>query len=1040
MENEKRQRRIRLMGMFPKLLFVVLFSMATTTVALAQSKTVTGTVVDNTGEPIIGASVIVDGSTNGTITDFDGNFSLANVANNATLKVSYIGYLSQNISAAGKTSFRIVLIEDAQTLDEVVVVGYGVQKKSDITGAMVRVGEKEMKAMPVQNALQAMQGKTAGVDITSNERPGEMGKVRIRGERSIGANSDPLYVVDGIPLQGLGIENLNPSDIESIDILKDASATAIYGSRGANGVILVTTKKGKSGKMSVNYSGTLNIEKMHDRADMMNSQEWLDYARLALHKRGTYKSATPDYDQDKNIWGSIGASWANIEKGWNNGAWDGSLVPNYDWTSHGLQTAISHEHTLSASGGTDKMQAYLSFGYMNQEGTQPGQKYQRYTGKTSIDMTPTDWLKLGVTINVSWGDQEYGYNFRKSKTGAANIYDALKGMLPWTVPYDEDGGYIRNPAAGDVNIINPIREVNLSQNQRQSLRTFGSLYAEINIGNIITPLKGLRYRMNFGPDFYYYRNGIFADAESINGDGNNVATYNTHNKQAWTLDNLLYYDNTFGKHNLGLTLLQTASSYRRENGDMTANGVYTNFEQWYNLYSAGELSSFGTGLTETSMESYMIRANYGFADKYLLTVSGRWDGASQLADGNKWDFFPSAAIGWRIEQESFMENVEWVNALKLRFGFGTTGNAAINAYGTQGLLTPLYYTWGSTQDLGYVASDPSLAANDQMKMQNKNLGWEKTTQYNLGVDFSLLNGRLSGSLDVYKSKTKDLLLLKSIPSLTGYISTYDNVGETENKGVDITLNTVNVQTRDFSWTTDFTYSKDKNKILSLADGREEDVDNKWFVGKEIGVYYDYVYDGIWKTDEAEEAAKYGRVPGEIRVKDLSGADGVPDGSIDQNYDRAIIGSARPKWTAGMMNTFTYKNWELSAFIYARWKFTVETGAETLSGRFAMRKIDYWVEGSNENALYYAPGTGGESGDTYKNAMNYQDGSFIKLRNISLGYNFTKKQLAKTGVENLKVYAQCMNPGMIYSKCNWIDADLGGSTYNRGFVFGINVGF
>lgn len=1008
-----------------KSLLTVLF-LCLSIVVFAQTKTVKGTVLDERGESIIGASVSVKGTTTGTITDLDGKFTI-NTKNNDVLTISYVGYIEQSVSVAGQTDLKIILKEDSQVLDEFVVVGYGIQKKSDVTGAMINLSSEQLKKMPVTNPLQAMQGKAAGVDITSNERPGELGAIRIRGERSLNASNGPLYVVDGIPMQGVGIENLNPSDIESIEVLKDASATAIYGSRGANGVVLVTTKRGKSGSFSLNYSGTLSVEKMYDRMDMMNAGEWIDYSRLAKYRQGTYTSATPNYELDKKVYGGDQASWANFEKGWVDGVWDGSRVPTTDWTKYGLRTALTQEHTISASGGAEKLQAYMSFGYLNQNGTQPGQGYERYTAKVSVDINPTKWLKLGSSINTMWGSQEYGYKFRKSATGAASLYGALQGMLPWAVPYDENGDYIRTPG-GDVNIINPIRESDLSRNQRKTLRVTGSFYAEISF------TKDLKYRMNFGPDFYKYRNGIFEDKASINGDGNNLGEYNTDEKRSWTLDNLLYYNKTFNKkHALGVTLLQSSSKSHNEGSKMKATGLATSSELWYNLGSAGNLTSFSTELTETQLMSYMARVNYSLSDKYLLTASGRWDGASQLADGHKWSFFPSAALGWRIEQEKFMQDIKWVSQLKLRFGVGTTGNSAIDAYATKGALSSLYYTWGPNLEQGLVSSDPS--AKDPIPMVNSNLGWEKTTQYNLGLDFSIFNNRLSGTIDVYKSTTKDLLMLMALPLVTGYPTTWANIGETENHGVDLTLNSMNIDTKDFTWNTSLTFSADRNKITKLANGKQQDLNNKWFVGEPLGVYYDYVYDGIWKTSEAEEAAKYGAKPGEIRVKDLDNS-----GDINANYDRKIVGSKRPDWSAGLMNTFTYKNWEFSFFLYSRWGFTVETGAETLSGRFAMRKLDYWVEGTNEDARYYAPGTKGESGDTYKSTMNYQDGSFIKLRNVSLGYNVNPDLLKKLEVKNLKVYVQCMNPGLVYSKCDWIDPDLGGSTYNRSLVFGLNVGF
>jgi TonB-linked SusC/RagA family outer membrane protein len=1009
----------------------------------AQSSTVKGNVKDTQGSVMVGVAIRVQGTTTGTVTDIDGNFTLQNVPSDGVLEISFIGMHTQVINVDNRAFLSVVMEDDSELLEDVVVVGYGTMRKSDVTGAMARLGDKELKAMPVKNAIEGMQGKTAGVDITSSQRPGEVGNVNIRGQRSITAGQGPLYVVDGMVIQNGGIDNINPADIESIDILKDASATAIYGSRGANGVILVTTKKGKEGKVTFNYSGSVTIETLHDVDEMMSASEWLQYSRLAKYNAGSYKSSVPSYDEDKAIYGSVASSWANIEKAWVNGVYDPSLVGSYDWASHGKQTGITQEHNISASGGSDKFLGYVSFGYLDQKGTQPGQGYERYTLKTSFEVNPMPWFKIGSSINGSFADQDYGYNFSKSVTGSGDLYSALRSMLPWTVPYDDNGNYIRNPN-GDVNIINPINELDYNTNERRTFRATASLFSQIDFGKIWSPLDGLSYRFQFGPEFQYYTLGIANAAGGINGDGNNNAQYKNDQKRAWTLDNLIYYNKTIDKHNIGLTLMQSASKYHYEMGDMRATNVASADELWYNMSTAGSLNSFGTGLTETQMASYMGRVNYGFKDRYLLTASMRWDGASQLAAGHKWASFPSAAVAWRVDQENFLSDIDWLNQLKLRLGVGVTGNAAIGAYATKGAITGLYYNWGQTDSsLGYVPSDPSQS--NPAKMANSKLGWERTTQYNVGLDYGIFSNRISGSVDVYKTKTDDLLLQMSIPSLTGYVSTYANVGKTSGHGVDLQLNVIPVQLKDFSWNSTLTWSMDRSKIDELSNGRTKDVNNNWFVGEEIGVYYDWVYDGIWKTEEAAEAAKYGRKPGQIKVKDLN-----VDDKIDANDDKKIVGYVRPRWTGGWSNTFNYKNLEFSFFMISRWGFDVAQGAETLDGRYMKRKLDYWVAGTNENARYYSPGSNGEGADAYNSAMNYQDGSFIKMRNISLGYNFTAKQLRKIGASNLKVYVQAMNPFSIYNACDFLDTDLvnydnntrrfGSPTTIKSFVFGVNIGF
>jgi len=813
---------------------------------------ITGKVQDASGEPLPGVSVLVVGNTQtGTITDGNGFYSLNVPSTESVLRFSYIGFVIQDVKVGNQRTIDVLLAEDTKALNEVVVVGYGVQKKSDVTGALASIGSKEIESMPVSNTLEAMQGKMAGIDVTSNARPGEVGTILIRGARSLNASNNPLYVVDGVPMQGVGIENLNASDIESIDVLKDASATAIFGSRGANGVILITTKKGEIGKTKLSYSGTLSVDHLVNMMPMMNSGEWLDYSRLA---KSYGKDLVVTEAQDKVWFGNDPYAWANVEKGWANGSWDGSLVPTFNWTDYGKQTGITQVHTISASGGTDKIQAYISGGYLNQMGTQPGQSYKRFTGNANVNIQATNWFKMGTSIKATFGSQEYGYDFRKSTTGADGLYYSLQGMLPWTVPYQPDGTYIRNPGA-DVNIINPIQEATLCQNQRENIRVIGSFYGELDFGKIFHELDGLRYRIQVGPDYRNGRTGIADPIGSINGDVNNVAQYHTQIRYSWTMDNLLYYNKAFGKHNLGLTLLQSSSAYHSENTDMTSY-VASAKELWYNLGSASNIRSYGSGLTESQLESYMIRANYDFSQKYLLTVSGRWDGASQLAEGHKWDFFPSAALGWRVDQESFMKDIDWVNQLKLRLGYGVTGNAAVSPYSTLGAVVSNFYHFGSSTVVGMVPNDPSLAAGDQKGMANQQLGWEKTSQFNLGLDFSVLKGRISGSIDLYQSRTKDLLMLQMIPSLTGYLNTWANVGSTKNKGIEISLNTYNIKTHDFGWQSTLTFSASKDIITALANGVTEDLNDLWIVGKPLAIYYDYVYDGIWKTSEADQAAKY----------------------------------------------------------------------------------------------------------------------------------------------------------------------------------------
>lgn len=1022
------------------LFFLIGFLLPLTTFSQIR---VSGSVKTSSGAKLEGTSVIEKGSGNGVVTDAEGNFSIDVKSERSVLQFSYLGYIPQEKPVGNQRQFNVVLAERAKEMDEVVVIGYGTRKKSDVTGSVASISAKEITAMPVSNVIQGLQGKMAGVDITSNERPGQIGKIYIRGQRSLTASNDPLYVVDGIPLSAGGIEAINPQDIESIDVLKDASATAIYGSKGANGVVIVTTKKGKSGITTLSYSGTAKLSNLYDYTDYMNSEQYIEYRRNAYREANLYPEA-PDIDKDKQIFNASGdpTAWANIEKGWTGGTWDGSKVPNTDWANYVTRSGIMNEHTLSASGGTEHMNAYSSFGYLKDIGTNKGQDYERYSSKVGAEFEPTKWFKMGTNINASWAIQNYGYTGSGSRAATA-IYSATMGMYPYAEPYDADGNWIYLPG-GFTNVVNPVDEYKNVIDERKTLRVLGSFYAEIKL------FDGLRYHVNFGPDFREYRQGVFRTAASIlqgTGNGVNYASATKSQNFSYTLDNLLYYDKKFGEHNLGLTLLQTASDSRYETYSMTAENLEWDSQKWY-AFGLNDLKSKSSEFSRSSLTSYMARINYGFAGKYLLTASGRWDGASQLSEGHKWDFFPSLALAWRIDQEKFMEGITWIEQLKLRYGIGTTGNAAIDAYGTQGAVAHIFYPFFGTYESGYYASDYML--KDPPKMANKMLGWEKTTQHNIGIDFSVLNNKISGTIDLYESKTTNLLMSASIPSVNGYTSTYANVGSTSNKGIDINLTTLNMNTKYFRWTTDLSFSINDAKIETLSNGKEDDITNGWFIGKDLAVAYDYEKIGIWQTSDAEEMAKFNAnghtyEAGDIKVRDLNG-----DHKIDANNDRKVLGSYLPDWVGGITNTLTYRNLELTFFIYSRWGFLINGGAADMQGLYQSRNIDYWRKDNPTNAYPKADyNNGGQP--VYYSSMNYQDGSFIKMRNISLGYNLPKNVTSMVGVNSAKIYLQAMNPFLIYSKCDFMDGDVsvpssyykgldGSSVVNRSWVFGINVSF
>jgi TonB-dependent starch-binding outer membrane protein SusC len=1006
---------------------------------------VTGKVSDETGKPLEGATVSVKGSTTGVATKADGTFELMAPSGNVTLVISSVGFTEQEVALRGKNTITVSLVNATADLQDVVVVGYATVKKKDVTGAVAGINQKDIRSRPVDNALQAMQGKVAGVDITSNERPGQVGSINIRGVRSLTASNNPLFVVDGIPLTTGGIEYLNPNDIESIDVLKDASATAIFGSRGANGVVIVTTKQGKVGKVQVNFYNSVTFEKVQDWAPIMSASEYIDFRRWAIYysnPSGRPRGDNPTYTNDSVIFNgqTDPSAWANIKKGWAGATWDGTKVGNTDWADMASQTGLTTDNTISVSGGTKNIKAYASFGYLNNKGTSIGQKFSRYSGKASVDIQATDWFNMGLNMNLSHSTQQFGQSqlvigsFIGSP--ATSIYESSRRLFKWAVPFDANGNRIIEPG-GDVAIKTIVDEEKYTQDQRVVLRAFGSLYAQMDFGKIHPVLKGLKCRFNFGPDFSNFSNGVYIDGLSVASSGINGASFQEAKVFSWTLDNLVYYDKTIKKHTFGLTLLQSATKFRQDPvNTVRGTGIPFASQKWYALNSS-TLPATNLTITQNSdlikrqLVSYMARLNYGFDDRYLLTASVRSDGASQLYDdGSKFSLFPSAALAWRINKEKFMQNIGIVNDLKLRVGAGVTGNSAISAYATKGRTVPLFYPFSSSVTAASLPSDT---------LANTALDWEKTTQYNIGIDFTILKRRISGSIDLYTSKTKDLLVARNIPTVTGFRATFQNIGETANKGFDINISTVNMTTKDFQWTTNFNASWQKDRIISLANGKQDDINNRWFIGKPLEVIYGFASNGMWQYADTATIRKFALngnnfTAGQVRPIDQNG-----DNKIDGNNDQVVIGHLRPRWIVGMTNTFTYKNFELSFFIYGRLNYYFNTGGEAQTARGNQRQIDYWTE-NNQDAEYQKPFYSVGSGDAYSPSLGYKKASFLKLRNISASYNLPTNIVSKMHMSSLRVYFQATNPGMLFSKIDFLDMDVQSNISNRGFTIGINAGF
>ncbi len=933
------------------------------TEALQQNKKVTGQVTDEQGEPIIGASVKIVGTTQGIVTDLDGNFTL-DAPSKVTLEISYIGFLSQKVAATPGSPVRVTLHSDEQALDEVVVVGYGSVKRSDVTGSVSSLDASSITSASQTNAIDAMQGRISGVNITRNAaRPGGSYNIVIRGKSSINNSNEPLWVIDGIPTSS-DARDLNPADIEKIDVLKDASATAIYGSRGANGVVIVTTKRGKEGKFSINYDGYYGARVASNLPNMMNGDEFVKFRTDLFQSQGksTDRSNAEFFTPEE---------WERID----NGIYT-------DWIDLVMRTGQQYSNTITASGGDAKGTFSLGIGQLHEEGTVRDQDYNRYNLHLNVNRKFLKSWEMGGSLYFTYSKQNEG------------SYETIRSAyrLPQVAyPYDADGNLTYHVFRNDATT-NPLLESTDDGEHRENkrYRVFGNVYLQYK------PFKDLTLKTQFAPQMLYTRNGVLVGTNAKNSSGNSAIVevkYNQSLYWSYVWDNQLTYDKRFDKHHLNASLVQSIQMEQWETSGQSAKNFPFN-SYWYNIGSAGlsNQTASTTNFQKRTLASVLARVQYSYNDRYLLTVSGRYDGSSRLADGNKWSFFPSTALAWRMTEEDFMKPLTAISNLKLRLSYGVTGNDAVSIYGTQSGVSRLNYDYGGNVIAAYYKSG----------LANKNLTWEKTHEINVGLDFGFFRNRINGSIDIYQRDAKDLIMKRNIPSTTGWTSIWDNIGWVRNRGVELALNTVNIQSKNFGWETNITFSKNNNKIVELYNGKQDDVANKWFIGEPLDVNYDYVYDGIWQSDEADEAAKYGQSPGQVKVKDLDS-----NGVINSD-DKRIIGQRSPKWIGSITNTFTYKNFDLSVYIYtqqgAQLQDAFMSAYMTYEGNYKQVSVDYWTP-ENPSTKYPQPGNKGK----YFDSMRYVDVSFVRVGSITLGYNLPKSLLEKVNVKQARLYVTTNNP-------------------------------
>lgn len=1000
---------------------------------LAQ-QAITGKVTSSEdGQGVPGVSVMIKGTNKGTTTDANGSYKINSSSAKDVLSFSAIGYTTSEVAVGSKNTINVVLNVENQALSEVVVVGYGTQKKSQLTGAISQVSAKQISEMPITNLGQALQGRTAGVDVSqSGSKPGQTAKILIRGRRSFNAGNDPLYVVDGIPLSA-GYEDFNPNDVQSMEVLKDATATAIYGARGANGVVLITTKRGAvKGKTTVTYDMYVGQSQVLNKLRLFNGTEFAEYVREAYRSTGIYRNAAgaivPTGQSDPVADGKVAVLGGdpNVVEGLAQGR-------STDYQDLILKNGFQQNHSIGIQGGNDRTQFYISAGYFLDKGVSEGLDYSRYSLRANIDHDINKWLKVGISSYMMFSDRN-GENL--------NPYSFTINQNPLGAPYKADGSINFTPT-NDALLTNPLAEIvpGAQVDNTKKYRIFNSIYTEVKL------MEGLKYRVNFGPDFTLSRWGRFIGAQTNARKGGDAqASTQSNFGFNWTLENIINYSKTIQKHNFNVTLLHSIQRDRYENYASNVQGVPAETQQFYNLGNASSVLGVGSSLTEWTINSLMARINYDYNDKFLVTLTMRRDGSSRFGVNSKYGNFPGVAVGYNISNEPFLKSVQWLDLLKVRAGWGSVGNQGVSPYQTQGLLSRTAYAWDNTAAFGY---RPNTIGNPDLR-------WESSATKNVGIDFSFLKGRVQGSLELYQTNTTDLLLSDQLPGSIGFSAVTKNVGETRNRGIELGVSTINVDTKGgFRWTTDFQFTKNSEAIVSLYNGAKDDVGNRWFIGQPLNSFFDYKKVGIWQVSEAEQAKKFypgdnanalGAGVGQIKVQDTNG-----DGVINAN-DRVLLGSDVPDFSAGLTNRFTYKNFDLSFFLFGRFGQMIVSGFHqdnnALAGRYQQIKVDYWTP-NNPNADFPRPFSNQEF-PQYRQTLIYFDGSFIKLRNINFGYSFNSTVAKKLGMESLRVFSSIQQPfiwSSFISKYNGVDPETSGTSVNNGvtpatkvFTVGINAKF
>lgn len=1039
-----KKRKIKLIGLVLLVLLTSpsLFSQVTITSknqpirqTLKGSREIKGVVVDESKLPVIGANIMVEGTSNGTITDINGNFTIE-VPENAELRVSYIGYLEQKVKVGKKSSLHIILKEDAQTLDEVVVVGYGTMKKSDITGSVASVRLDELKEGATTSVDQMLLGKSAGVNVVqSSGEPGGGFSINIRGASSVNGGVSPLYVIDGIPIdnsrpvsQGsiVGFSanrsprnpmaSINPADIESLEILKDASATAIYGSRGANGVILITTKSGKAEKMKVSYSGSIGIQSPSNKLKLLNATDYKRVLNEIIDAGG---------EDESNRVGDIANGGVGTD-------WQDEVT---------RQNAITHEHQLSFSGGNSKTFYYSSFNYVNQEGIVKNTSFERLGARLNLKSDINNKLKIGMNISGSYMKDHYVANGFGTNEDAGVMYAAYN--YDPTIPVrDEEGNYALSPI---LTLDNPVAlNVGMSSHS-DTYRFLASAFGEYHI------TKDLFLRLNLGTDFMNESRKSFVSSLTKQGKNNGgIGANQNSEKSNYIVEGTINYNKTIKKHNLGAL---AGISYQRYVTSYLNNrsADFPNESLGADNLNLGNQTTFRmqNSVTGNRLASYIGRVNYSFDDRYLATVTFRADGSSRFGKNNKFGYFPSAALAWRISNESFLKDIDEISSLKLRLGWGRTGNQEIGDY-------PALSTYASAGSA--IWDGKQVVGTAPAKIPNPDLKWETTDQINIGLDFGLFNNRINGGIDYFWKKTTDMLLQLPIPKSTGYESILSNIGRIDNKGLEISLNTVNIDTRNFKWESNITFTSMRNEVKSLG-GIDEIIIGAGYnhveqvairkPGLPLNSYYGWEVEGVWQENDDFSQMKEDYVPGDLKYVDQD------NNGVINDADRVVLGDSFPDFQWSFGNTFTYKNFDLYIF------FEGVQGVDMLNGnlidtyfpinfrrnKFAEPYLNRWTP-ENPTNKYPSFVNPLKHGRKVVNSRTLSDASYVKLRTIRLSYTLPKFSHL---IQSLQLYVTAENlftitdyagldPAINPNNNSNFRMDFNAFPSVRSFIFGAKIDF